>query len=472
MLNLKTSIIDLLKNALADHCQGVFTFDNIKPDEEPLFELCLAYSGGLDSTVLLDVANRVCKKEGIRLTAFHVNHGLSANAMRWQSHCQHECEQRQIPFFSCAVSLKKLAQKSLEAQARDARYSALNNYAQTSKVVLLGQHEDDQAETFLLQLKRGAGVQGLSAMPMYTTHASGTTYLRPFLKLSRAQLLRYAKQHSLHWIEDESNADTRYDRNFLRNQIIPKLTHRWPSINRTIARSADNCAQALLVTTEYMQVLAKDIIDEQCALSIARFTFLSEPTQKSFIRHWLLSLYGLNVSSAQLNSVLSLSKPSQNTSPYIEVKGKAIECFQGKLHVIDMAMTIESDSNPPVDILWHKGNEIRLSAYLVLRLLPNDPKEDTSTIRLPDATHIFRLPKEGLTCVFGGSNLRFKSSQKRPVKKLKTMYQEWQISPLQRRQTPVFALADEAIAVALPQLKISSSNIQNEVVVALLKKSI
>jgi tRNA(Ile)-lysidine synthase len=479
---LKPTIFDVLKSALAQYCQGFFssTSANIEfaknttnissINKLPINAVCVAYSGGLDSTVLLDVASVVCKEANIPLSAFHVNHGISSHAQQWQDHCQTQCEHRQITFITQSATLKKSPQKSLEAEARDARYHMLNTYAGESTLVLLAQHEDDQAETFLLQLKRGAGLQGLSAMPMLLTKPCGTRYMRPFLKLSRADLLSYAKQCSLNWVEDESNKDDSYDRNFLRNQIIPRLASRWPAINKTIARSAYNCAQAQQVNTEYMDLLAKNLLNEHDELNIDHLLTHSQATQLSFIRYWLSSVYALTLSSAQLNSVLALTKKSNNTSPYIELASAAVERFQGKLHVIERLPSEDAlTHDQPIEIDWRNGSDVRLNQFLVLRLL-NKPEDEVKECE-DSSTQIFHLPKEGVTCVFGGSNLSFKCNAKRPTKKLKAMYQEWQISPLQRLTTPVFASGTTALAVGLPTVKLSCGNEHNEITVALVNTS-
>jgi tRNA(Ile)-lysidine synthase len=496
LLNLKANIFDVFKNALAEYCQGVFVIiddaggfsskianirntieycaDNPLVEAQNIKALCVAYSGGLDSTVLLDVADMVCKEAKVPLSAFHINHGISSHAQQWQAHCKRECDRRGIPFFTQSISLTKSPQQSLEAQARDARYKILDKHASESTVVLLAQHQDDQAETLLLQLKRGAGLKGLSAMPAFTTKSNGKCYLRPFLGLSRADLLSHAQQYNLIWIEDESNQDNNYDRNFLRNKIIPQLANRWPAINKTIARSAFNCAQAEQVNTEYMCLLAKDLINANKAVVIEHLLSHSPATQQSFIRHWLSNVFPFSLSSAQLNSVLTLTKASNNSSPYIKLADVAVERFQGKLHVIERMPNQETlvDANP-IKLDWHNRSVIQLNQFIALRMINEseaDSKEFAVSNEFEDIspTQIFCLPREGVTCVFGGSNLSFKSNAKRPTKKLKVWYQEWQISPLQRLKTPVFVNQTAALAVGLSTVKISCSDVYNEITVALL----
>ena len=444
---------DVLRKALAQHCQG-FSLPKA---------LCVAYSGGVDSSVMLDVAHNVCNQDGIALSAFHVNHGISQHAQQWQAHCQFECESRNIPFFSSAISLSKQPQQSLEAQARDARYRLLDNFAKNTKIVLLAQHEDDQSETFLLQLKRGAGIRGLSSMPVYQQKPGGSAYLRPFLQQSRSSLLEYAQQHCLKWIEDESNMDNRYDRNFLRNNILPELAERWPAIKKTIARSAYHCAQAQQVNNEYMVLLGNTLLDKQNNLIIARFVTLSSATQSSFLRHWLCDGYGMQLTSAMLGQVLRLTDYTQeqpNTDSAFFQSGKyAVERFAGKLSVLDISQLPISGMRVVLD--WQNQQEISLNKQLVIRKI--EVADATSQLNTHASDQVFSLPLKGVSCVFGGSNLRFKYNANRPSKKLKAWYQEWQISPLKRQQTPVFVHNNVVLAVGLWPVKLSNISCEDEI---------
>jgi tRNA(Ile)-lysidine synthase len=472
---LAVNIVDVLKSALAEYCQGLFV-SKVRDSEYsgPIQELCVAFSGGLDSTVLLDTVNQVCKEANIPLSAFHINHGISANANAWQRHCQQECSKRNIPFHTQAISIKKSAQQSLEAEARTARYSILDNYAQMTKVVLLGQHQDDQAETFLLQLKRGAGVQGLSSMPVMHTKASGTVYLRPFLDVSRANLLDYARQNNLQWIEDESNRDNSYDRNFLRNQIFPSLQARWPAINKTISRSALNCAQSYEVITEYMQLIGNEILDPKKAIVSSLLQKHSAPTQQSFLRYWLAKYYQLSPSSAQLLDIAALIQSASANSRYIALGGLAIERFKDKLHVIDLPENLHTEKNrQAINIDWSETTVIALNKGLALHLVDGALGND-NTIDADTNQQTFFLPKHGVECVFSGSNLGFKDSVKRPTKKLKALYQEWGISHLQRLNVPVFVKDNEVLCVGVSPMRISvikSSCVKDTIKVKLVKSN-
>jgi len=204
----------------------------------------VAYSGGLDSTVLLYLAQQVADHfPGVALKAVHVHHGLLAEADSWVTHCQVFCDRLAIPLSVCHVDARPEKGQSPEAAARDARYTALRGLMASGDTVLLAHHQEDQAETVLLQLLRGAGPRGLSGMAEESVLGEGFK-LRPLLGCSRAQLLAIAEQYALSWIEDPSNVSTDFDRNFLRQSLIPQLRQRWPGLSKSLSRSAALCGEA------------------------------------------------------------------------------------------------------------------------------------------------------------------------------------------------------------------------------------
>lgn len=207
-------------------------------------QILVAFSGGLDSTVLLhQLVQWRTENPGVALRAIHVHHGLSANADAWVTHCENVCQQWQVPL---VVERVQLAQEGLgiEAQARQARYQAFARTLLPGEVLVTAQHLDDQCETFLLALKRGSGPAGLSAMAEVSEFA-GTRLIRPLLARTRGELVQWARQYDLRWIEDESNQDDSYDRNFLRLRVVPLLQQRWPHFAEATARSAALCANSI-----------------------------------------------------------------------------------------------------------------------------------------------------------------------------------------------------------------------------------
>ena len=218
-------------------------FDCLKKyaDQSEIKTWCLAYSGGVDSQVLLHLLSALNKTHGLNIRAVYIDHGLQQASKQWQQHCAKSCESLSIPFQSIYVNAHAKGE-SPEAAARHARYGALAELISDDSCLLTAQHQDDQAETFLLQLFRGAGAAGLSAMPVYTKFSKGF-HLRPLLGISQKQILDYAEHHQLSWVEDPSNQDHQYDRNYLRHSLMPLLKQRWPAIDKTLSVAAQQQAE-------------------------------------------------------------------------------------------------------------------------------------------------------------------------------------------------------------------------------------
>lgn len=250
--------------------------------------LVVAYSGGLDSHALLHLlATHRESWPGRTLAAVYVDHGLQAHSAGWGEHCAHVCRELAIPFRALRIDARPASGESPEAAARRARYAALAAELGAEDALLTAHHRDDQAETLLLQLLRGAGPHGLAGMPAATRLGQGWL-LRPLLEIDRAELLAYARAHRLRWIEDASNADTGFDRNYLRQRILPLLRERWPATNRTLARSARLCAEtAGWLDAEAAADLARVATTHPDGLRIPALRELSELRQRNVLRHWL-----------------------------------------------------------------------------------------------------------------------------------------------------------------------------------------
>ncbi|WP_455885353.1 tRNA lysidine(34) synthetase TilS [Pseudomonas spelaei] len=255
----------------------------------------IAFSGGLDSTVLLHLLACLATTETLPpLRAVHVHHGLQAAADAWPAHCQAVCDRLGVPLRVMHVHVQPGA--SLERAARDARYQAFEEVTGAGETLLTGQHREDQAETLLFRLLRGAGVRGLSAMPVCRPLAGGYL-LRPLLDVSRVELHVYAREHQLQWIEDPSNTDPRFSRNYLRQHVFPMLTARWPQTVPSLARAAEHLseAQGLLDDLARMDL---EVADQPSpfawlplpSLAVASLRELSDARQRNALRYWLTPL--------------------------------------------------------------------------------------------------------------------------------------------------------------------------------------
>jgi tRNA(Ile)-lysidine synthase len=244
----------------------------------------IAYSGGVDSHVLL---HQLSQKKDQTILAVHVNHGLHVDADKWQTHCQKVCEDLGVAFKAIKVDIVKKPRHSLEALAREARYAALQSLMSESSVLLTGHNQNDQAETVLLQLMRGAGVKGLSGMSIEKPFGCGIHY-RPLLDTTRDEIMAYAQAHKLTWVEDPSNIQNDFDRNFLRNKIIPELVTRREGVIRNIARASYLAAETVELTEALAEIDYQNVKGPEVhLLSIDALKALSDARQNNVLRYWL-----------------------------------------------------------------------------------------------------------------------------------------------------------------------------------------
>jgi len=254
--------------------------------------LVVAYSGGVDSHVLLTCATDWCRTESNRtlshpvaVRAHHVDHGLQSSSVEWSRHCDSVCQELQVELTTSRVSVDLQSGLSPEDAARRARYHALRANLATDEVLLTAHHADDQAETLLLQLFRGAGVNGLAAMPEYAVFGNGHL-ARPMLHINGDSVSEFATAEGLKWIEDPSNSDECFDRNLLRNQVMPLLKARWPSIARSVSRSASHCAEAATINRIYARDVLGEHIDSK-QLPVEMLSPLAMIEMKAVLRCWI-----------------------------------------------------------------------------------------------------------------------------------------------------------------------------------------
>jgi tRNA(Ile)-lysidine synthase len=252
--------------------------------EYPRCALCVAFSGGLDSTVLLTAVAGLKRRPPLR--AFHVDHGLHPSSGAWAAHCRTAAERLDIPLTVARIEVRRARGTSLESAAREARYATLAAALGEGEVLLTAQHADDQLETVLLQLLRGAGLRGLAAMPAIAPFGRGRI-ARPLLEVQRAELEAFSRERALEWVEDATNADERLDRNYLRRQIVPLLRARWPSTAAVVSRAARHAAEA----QRLLDLLARADVERAAvagALAVTRLRVLPEDRRRNALRYWIV----------------------------------------------------------------------------------------------------------------------------------------------------------------------------------------
>src|SRR3990167_7385392 len=265
----------------------------------------LGYSGGLDSRVLLALCARYHQMTPIQLKVIHIHHGLHPHADVWALHCADICKHYNFDFIEHAIQIKLHPGDSLEEIAREERYSVFANYMADGDVLLTAHQQDDQAETVLLQLLRGAGLKGLAAMPLVTTFSRGF-HARPLLDFPRVTLQHYAEQYQLKWIDDPSNEDHRFMRNYIRQEILPRLKQRWPKATHLLARSAAHCAEAQVLLEDMSKTIRVKTAGSQVnTLSVAKLLHLDQAKQRLVLRTWLSKLGCLMPDQKKLTSILN-----------------------------------------------------------------------------------------------------------------------------------------------------------------------
>jgi|WetSurMetagenome_2_1015567.scaffolds.fasta_scaffold09216_2 tRNA(Ile)-lysidine synthase len=316
----------------------------------------IAYSGGLDSQVLLHLS--VQSKYVNKIKAIHIHHGLSKNADYWVEHCKESCQNLKIPLIIKYIKINKLRKESLENIARQQRYEIFEEFLAENDVLLMAHHADDQAETFLLRALRGSGVEGLSAIPQQRKLGRGILY-RPLLHFSRLELQNYANKNNLKWIEDESNQNEEFDRNFLRKQIIPALKNRWKGLEKTLCRTANlqtETAQLLI------EIANKDLIhcqgDDKNILNIEKLLQLSKQRRANLLRYWLKSL-GFETPSRikiqQIQEDIFLSKIDRQ--PCVSWQGVEIRRYRQNLYAMS---PLPPKILQPIEFTWNIKETLKL----------------------------------------------------------------------------------------------------------------
>lgn len=406
------------------------------PADTP-FLVCL--SGGVDSVVLLHLLAQT--KQPLR--AIHVHHGLSPNADAWAVFCQQLCAELKVPL---KISRVQVARQNVEANAREARYQAILHHLQPNEVAVTAHHLDDQAETFLLALKRGSGIKGLAGMQAVKKWQN-VVFFRPLLAFAKADLLAYAKQHQLRWIEDESNQDTHFDRNFLRQQILPMLNQRWAGFSQQVAKTAQLCAEQQTLLDELLaDELAQRADFNKKSLNFHRLLACSIPKQNALLRLWFSRLQLPMPSQQWLESLrenVLLAQADKN--PKLPFASGEIHRFQQQIFFVapqspvspcEFKLKPECQLNLTSPEQTDLGNITRANQQLIYK-----KNAFFHRLSLPDS-----LKNETLQLQFGLKS-KVKQWGKEQHEEMKKLWQQAGVPVWLRDRTPVLCWQDEVVAV-------------------------
>lgn len=418
MANLKKTPSDLIS------CIESVLQSRVKPGDR----LVVGLSGGVDSVALLDILCELKPRIGFGLAAVHVNHQISPHAPSWAEFCRELCAQRQIPFEVITVDVHNKPGLGLEAAARDARYHAFT--CQLAEYVVLAHHQDDQAETALLQLLRGAGVKGMSAMPVSREGQSGPIILRPLLEISRRELEHYAKARNLSWVEDESNQDIYYARNFLRHEVMPLIAKRFPACRETFSRSARHFAEAARLLDDLARLDAADAI-VSARLNTGALQQLDAERAKNLLRYYL-STQGVSMPGAQrLDEMLrQLVSAAEDANVRVRLGAFEIRRYRGEIYVARQLTGIGEN------FVWEWQGQAQLS-------LSPFPLQLVSRENVGDGISLSRLRSAPITIRLRQGGERFQPDCKRPRRSLKNLLQEAAVPPWQRERLPLLFCGEQ-----------------------------
>ncbi len=389
--------------------------------------LRIALSGGMDSVLLLHVAAGLYADTG-RLSALHVNHQLQPNADQTEHFCQRLCDELGVPLDIRRVTVNGPGKADsdsgggIEEAARNARYQVFEDILAPGELLLMAHHGDDQAETVLFRLLRGTGVAGLGGMPLSRPLGKGRLY-RPLLDFSRAELQAWAGEKGIGWVEDPSNTDERFDRNFLRQSVMPLLKARWPSLVSRIGHSARSCREGDELAGKLAEIRFQQCANDQGALSVDALAKLGATEQKNLVRWWVIHYHYVPPSIANWPQVIAdLINAPADREPELRGEGYAVRRYQGYLYLVG-----EQPALPSGKLRLVPGRALVLGEWH-LRLIPvANPETPVPAIRISTRA--------------GGERLR--PAPEGPSKSLKNWLQEKGIPPWERARLPLLLEAGE-----------------------------
>ena len=396
-------------------------------------ELCVAYSGGLDSTVLLHALTRaLVDRPNYRMRAAHVDHQLQRDSASWRQHCGSVALSLQVEFVPLVVKVATDCELSPEAAAREARYAALRQILKPNEVLLTAHHADDQLETMLFALMRGAGLRGLSGVPSVQIFGGGWL-ARPLLDFSRAELEEWARAEQLQWLQDPSNENTSFDRNFLRHRVMPALRERWPAAAHSATRSTAHLREAGRLLDVLAAADLESVAIGSC-LSMPQLANLAPARRRNVLRHWIRQ-HGMRVPSTRKLATIErdLLIAREDRLPCVEWDDVEVRRHRGLLYCMRQRPAFE----PADPLTWNVSQVLELPAQLGRLRAQRDALGGLAAARVRGELQVhFRRGGEELQPA-GDAHHR----------KLKKLLQDAGVLPWWRDRVPLIYVGDQLVAV-------------------------
>ena len=421
--------------------------------------ILVGLSGGVDSVVLLHLLHGFAPRYSWKLAALHVHHGISQHADDWAKFCSDSCARLGIPFCVRKIDISPLRSHGLEAAARQLRHAAFAEYP--CDYVALAHHRDDQVETLLLQLLRGAGVRGASAMPVQSQSegpvlsqskrpgisADSAKIVRPLLHCTRVEIVEYARAHELQWIEDESNADEGYPRNFLRHRLLPLLAEKFPAYRATLSRSAEHFAEAGELLDELAGIDGAHAISGS-TLSVAALQGLSVARAKNLLRYFLHQMKAPMPQAVRLDEMLhQLLTARDDADVRIDFGGWQMRLFRKRAY----ALRMQAEFDPDFVLPWQGETQLGWPATDTVVNFLQSTGQGVNLAKLGRAPVTLRLRR-------GGETLR--PGSKFSTRSLKNLFQEHGIPPWNRDRLPLLYCGE--VLVCVPGIAIAAEYLCKE----------
>lgn len=395
--------------------------------------LVVAFSGGLDSEVLLHALVALREEFGAELLALHADHGLQAESTNWAQHCERRAAQLGVECRSLRVAVDVSAGRGTEAAAREARYGAFRDELQHGDWLLSAHHKDDQAETLILNLLRGSGPAGLAGIG--EVQPFGPAWLvRPLLPYSREELRQYAVAHNLEWIDDPSNEDRSFDRNYLRHEVFPVLQARWPDASSRLRQSALLAGEAALLLDQLADADLQNLGERADRLSLSGLCALGVERQRNVLRYAIRELGLPPVPASVLHSIVTNLLPARaDAQPVVHWDGAEARRYRDQVYLF--AQPVESG---PVDAARIEANSAELGPGMGLLRL--EPGADSGLSKAVVDAGLELRPRKG------GEEIKLAGQSH--TKKLKKLLQEEGIVPWMRDRLPLVYSNHRLVAVA------------------------